>query len=42
MKHSTLVVLMAIHDSDPARTRSDRETLQKLFGLTDVALVSIA
>lgn len=40
MKHSTLVALMAIHDSDPARTRSDRETLQKLFGLTDVALVN--
>jgi hypothetical protein len=40
MKHSTLVALMAILDSDPARTRSDREKLQKLFGLTDVAVVS--
>lgn len=40
MKNSTLVALMAIHDSDPARTRSDRETLQKMFGLTDVAFVS--
>ena len=40
MKHSTLVALMAIYDSDPARTQSDRETLQKLFGLSDSAVVS--
>ncbi len=40
MKHSTLVALMAIYDSDPARTSSDRETLQKLFGLSDSAVVS--
>lgn len=40
MNHSTVMALMANHDSDPAWTRSDREKLQKLFGLTDVALVS--
>ncbi|MEI7902059.1 MAG: hypothetical protein WCK89_17540 [bacterium] len=40
MRHSTLVALMAIYGSDPARTRSNRETLQKLFGLTDNAVAS--
>ena len=35
MKNSTLVAMKAIYDSDPARTRSDRETLQKLLGLSD-------
>ena len=40
MRHSTLVALMAIYDSDPARTQSDRETLQKLFGLSDGAVAN--
>ena len=35
MKTATLTALRAIYDSDPARTRADREALLKTLGLTD-------
>ena len=35
MKTTTLTALKAIIDSDPARTRVDRETLMKTLGLSD-------
>ena len=35
MKTTTLTALKAIHDSDPARTRIDREVLIKILGLAE-------
>ena len=35
MKTTTLTALKAIYDSDPARTRGDREMLLKTLGLSD-------
>jgi hypothetical protein len=37
MKTTTLTAMRAIYDSDPARTRADRELLMKTLGLTDGA-----
>ena len=35
MKTTTLTAMRAIYESDPARTRADRELLLKTLGLTD-------
>ena len=35
MKTTTLTAMRAIYESDPARTRADREALMKTLGLTD-------
>ena len=37
MKTTTLTAMRAIYDSDPARTRADRELLLKTLGLMDGA-----
>jgi len=37
MKTTTLTALKAIYDSDPARTRADRDALLKTLGLADGA-----
>ncbi|MEI7903181.1 MAG: hypothetical protein WCK89_23320 [bacterium] len=37
MKTTTLTALKAIYDSDPVRSRVDRETLLKTLGLSDGA-----
>ena len=37
MKTATLTAMRAIYDSDPARTRADRELLLKTLGLMDGA-----
>ncbi len=35
MKTTTLTAMRAIYESDPARTRADREMLMKTLGLAD-------
>ena len=35
MKTTTLTAMRAIYESDPARTRADRDLLMKTLGLTD-------
>ena len=35
MKTATLTAIKAIYDSDPARSRQDRETLMRTLGLID-------
>ena len=35
MKTTTLTAMRAVYESDPARTRADRETLLKTLGLDD-------